>query len=100
MEGTIQDALTGLPTKGATVSLGNRTTTSDKNGRFTLWARTLTGELTINASGYEPYTCPVERKLIISLLPFPEKTVEYWFNYWKRNFPISIFALLLNSSKS
>jgi hypothetical protein len=99
IEGTIQDAITGLPISGALISSGTSSTTSDERGKFRFRVSKLGIDIKINAAGYEPFSTKADNTLSISLTPLPEKVAEYWFNYWKSGDYEKMYDLLSTDSR-
>jgi len=100
VEGTIQDAIKGTPVVGATITAGNSSTTSDKNGNFRLRVPKLEGEITVNAPGYEPLSTSLDKRLSLSLVPLPEKVASYWFEFWKENNYDGMYNLLTSNCQN
>ena len=100
IEGTIKDSLTGLPVSGAIITSGSSSTTSDNSGKFRLRVSKPGVQITITATGYEPTSITADKTLSISLIPLPEKTAEYWFNYWKSEDYEKMYDLLSNDSRN
>lgn len=100
IEGVLKDAVSGMPIKGATITIGTRSTISDENGRFRLRVPKLEGEVIVNAVGYEPLSAGVEKNLSLTLVPLPETVATYWFNYWKSADYQGMYNLLADECKN
>ncbi|MDB5196471.1 MAG: outer rane receptor protein [Flaviaesturariibacter sp.] len=77
--GKVFDAATNIPLSGATITLSGKSTTSDKEGTFSIPCGGGTGKLVISYIGYTAYYQPVKNcgeTLLIGLTPLNSTLAE------------------------
>jgi hypothetical protein len=76
LTGTITDAYTGQPVAAATISLGERTLTTDPAGGYSIPQWTVKDTLVISAQGYEPTSVELASKPDLAKPTPPAMTVD------------------------